>query len=130
MAPRLHQRNAFQRFERAQQDAGPDAGRLTRYVAHERCAVGQIDIGVTTFEKQDPAARCEPAEGVAGRVPGRIGLGFHKPSRGDAVGMLTDQDFADQVARERHSADRQFGTVEAAGRLQRRRLRHPSFRHD
>ena len=62
-------------------------------------------------------ARRRAAEGVAGGIAGRISLGLDDPPAGPPVGMLADQQLADEEAGQRRCSDRQLRALQAPQRL-------------
>src|SRR5262245_22626242 len=84
-APKRHQVDPVKRFERAQENAGPDARGLARDIAHIRGSIDEIDIGMTALEIERAIAPCGPTKGVAAGIARRIGLGFNDSSAGPTV---------------------------------------------
>ena len=113
-----HDRDPFERLERPDQDAGADPRRLARDIQHPGNAVGEIDIGVATLEKERTIARRHAPIGVPGGVADDIGLGFDDATAGDAFGQFPHQQLANEKARERGRIDRELRARERrVGRL-------------
>ena len=68
---------------------------------------------MAALEIEGLMARRRPAEGMAGGIAGRIGLGLDDAPAGPSVGMLADQQLADEKAGQRRRADRQLRARQA-----------------
>jgi len=107
-----HDRDAFEWFERPDQDAGSDPGHLARDIQHVRGAVGEINIGVPRFEKQRTITPSHPPVGVPGGVADDISLGLNNTTAGDAFRQLPHQHRANEIAGERDRINRQLRASE------------------
>src|SRR5271166_2904049 len=103
-----HDRDAFERLERPDQDAGSDPGHLARDIQHVSAAVGEINIGVPPLEKQRTITPSHPPVGMPGGVADDIRLGLNDTTAGDAFGHLPHQYLANETAGERDRIDRQL----------------------
>ena len=103
-----HDRDAFERLERPDQDAGADALRFARDIQHPGNPVGEIDIGVSRLEKERTNARRHPSVGVPGGVADDVGLGFDNTAAGYPFRQFAHQQLADEKAGERGRIDRQL----------------------
>src|SRR5262249_42608978 len=69
-------------------------------------AVGEINISVPALEKERPVTRRHPAEGVPRGVADDIRLDLDDAAAGDALGHLSHQYLADEIASETVSTGR------------------------
>ena len=102
-----HDGQAFDGFERPNQDAGADSGRLARHIQHEGDAVGEVNVGMSALEKQRAIARRHAPVGVPGGVADTIGLGLDDAAARRAFGQLPHEELANEKAGERGRVDRQ-----------------------
>ena len=109
----FHVVHALKRFERADQDTSTDAGWFASDVEHEVISVTEVDIGMSMTEKQGAGPRGRSTKVMSGGIARRVSFGLHDAPDQDAERVTSDQDFSDQEARQRHGADREFGTPEA-----------------
>lgn len=116
VAMTLHEFDAIERFESADENGGGGAGRFADDVEHEVGAVVEEDVGVALGEIHGADARRGAAEMMAGGIAGRIGFGFDDAAAEASGGEIVDDDFADEEAGESDGARGKFGTMETADR--------------
>src|SRR5690242_13354142 len=114
LAVALHDFDAFERLEGADQDGGGGFGRLADDVEHEVCAVVEENVDVAGSEVHGLDARRGAAEMVTGGIAWRIGFGFDDAAADATGGKLVDDDFADEETGEFDSVFGQLGAVDAA----------------
>src|SRR5205814_9331439 len=94
-APSLHDRDPFQRLERAQQDATADAGHFAADIERIPTPVDKVDVGVAALKKHRTVARRLAAKMVRRGVADDVGFAFDDASTGLSFGMVADQDLSD-----------------------------------
>ncbi len=106
------------------QNASSDTEHLARDIHHVRTAIGEINVGVPTLEKQRAITRGHPPEGVPGGVADDIRLGLNDTTADDTFRQLSHQHLADEIAGQSDRIDRQLQASERRTTMPRR----PSFR--
>lgn len=110
----LHDFDAFQRLERANQDGCGGFGRLADDVEHEVRAIVKKHVDVAGGEVHGFDARSGPAEMMTGGVARRIGFGFDDAAADASGWKFMHHDFANEETREFNSVGRKFGAANAA----------------
>jgi hypothetical protein len=108
------------RFKRTDQDAGASALRLARHVQHERHAVCEPHIGVTSRQKHRGVVGAQAHKCMAGRIAERIGFCLDDPSADASFGEVAHEILTDHVAGQLNGIDRQIVTVQRHNGKQRR----------
>ncbi len=116
LAMALHEFDAFQRFEGADEDRSRGSGRLADHVQHEMCTVVEEDVDVPRSEIHGANPRGGATEMMPGGISGWIGLSFNDASAEAASGKVMDDDFADEEARENDGVMRQLGSMQTSDR--------------
>src|SRR4029077_12696732 len=98
----LHGFDAFERFDRAQQNSGADAARFARDIEHVMRAIDKVDVRVAVVEKKSAVPRSRPVESVAGRIAGEIAFCFDDAPAQAAARQVVDNRLTDQEARKLH----------------------------
>jgi hypothetical protein len=111
---KLHLLEAFERFERADEDAASDVREFRGDIEHEMIAVGEVHVSVATAEKHRTIARCGTSIVVGRGIARGIRFGLDDAAGEPAVGEFADYDFADEEACERHGAGGKLRAPEAA----------------
>ena len=96
----LHQCNAFERLDGADENGRGGSFWLADDVEHEMRAVVEEDIGVTGSKIHRADSRSRTAEVVARRIAGRIGFDFYNAGAKTARGEIVHDNLANQEARE------------------------------
>src|SRR5712691_2493322 len=107
----LHEFDAFQRFESADENRGRGSRRLADHVQHEMRTVVEEDIDVPRSEIHGANPRRRATEVMAGGIPRWIRFGFDDASAEAASRKVMDYNFADEEARERDGVMRKFGSM-------------------
>jgi hypothetical protein len=105
----LHELDAIEWFEGANENGGGGARRLTHDIEHEVGAVVEKNINVALGKIHGADARGWATEMVASGITGRIGLGFDDAAAEASGREIMDDDFADEEAREGDGARGKFG---------------------
>src|SRR6266404_3732655 len=104
----LHEFDAIESLESANEDRRSGAGGLADDVEHEMRAVVEKNVCVTGSEIHGANARRGPAEVMARGIAGRVCLRFDDAAAEAATGEIVDDHFADEKAGEGDSIDRKF----------------------
>jgi len=121
LAMALHELDAFERFEGADEDCGGDSGRLAHDIEHEVRAIVEKNVGMAGGEVHRTNARSRAAEMMSGGIAGRIGFRFHNTAAEAARGEIVDDNSSDEEASEIDGVRWKFSAAEAADREFRRR---------
>jgi len=113
-APLLHEFDALQRFERAQQHACPHAGLLAGHVQQIRHAIDEIDVSMAASQEQRAIARSLPAKCMSGGVADDVGFGLDDAPAGATLRGLVHQRLADEIARQLDGICRQRAAPQPA----------------
>src|SRR6266702_1139745 len=112
----LHEFDAFQRFESADEDRSRGSGRLADHVQHEMRAVVEEDIDVPWSEIHGAYPRRGATEVMTGGISGWIGFSFNDASAEAASRKVMDHNFADEEARQSDGVMRKFGSMQTTNR--------------
>ena len=107
----LHDFDAIERFDGANENAASDAGWFAGNVEHEVGAVIEEDVAMTGREIHGTNAWSGAAIMVPGGIAGRIGFGLDDASADAAFGQIVNDDFADEELRESDGVAGQFGAA-------------------
>jgi hypothetical protein len=110
----LHELDAFERFEGADEDCGGDSGALAHDIEHEVRAIVEKNVGVAGGEVHGTNARSGAAEMMSCGIAGRIGFRFYDTAAEAARGEIVDDNSSDEEASESDGAGRKFRAAEAA----------------
>ncbi len=116
LAMALHELDAFERFEGADEDCGGDSGRLAHDIEHEVRAIVEKNVGVARREVHRTDARSRAAEVMSGGIAGRIGFRFHNAAAEASRGEIVDDDPSDKEASEIDGVRWKFSAAKAADR--------------
>jgi hypothetical protein len=116
----LHEFDALERFERADQDRRGNPGRLAHDVQHEVRSVIEKNVGVPGMKIHGTNARSRTTVVMAGGIAWWIGFGFDDSSAQAAGRKIVNDDFADEKVREFNRVVREFAAAETADRKFRR----------
>jgi len=116
LAMALHELDAFERFEGADEDSGGDSGTLAHDIQHEVRAIVEKDVGVAGGEVHRADARSRAAEMMSRGIAGRIGFRFHNTAAEAARGEIVDDNSSDEEASESDGARWKLSAAEAADR--------------
>jgi len=94
----LHQGNAFQWFQRANQDTPGDARPFAGDVEHEVRTVIEENVGVAGSEVHGTDSRRRAAIVMTSGIAGRVSFRFHDASAQTPGGKIVHNDFADEEA--------------------------------
>ena len=114
LAMTLHQLDAFEGLEGADENGRSDSLRLADDVEHEMSAVIEKDIYVARSEIHRTDPRSGTAKMVTGGIAWRIGFGFDDASADPASPEIVDDDFADKEARQLDGFWRKFRALQLA----------------
>ena len=110
----LHDCDAFERLERANEDGGGDFGRLADDIEHEMRAVVEENINVAGSEIHGFDARRGPAEMMTGGIARRIRFGFDDAAADASGRQVVHYDFADEETRKFDGVHGKLGAADAA----------------
>ena len=97
-APRVHQRQAIERLDGADQDGAAQAD-VFRHAVEAPPGVDHIDVGVPRRAEHRRVAPRHSAIRVASRIAAaQVGFGFDDPPAAEALRRLPHQPLADQLA--------------------------------
>ncbi len=112
----LHEFDAFQRLEGADEDRGRGSGRLADHVQHEMRTVVEEDVDVPRSEIHGAYPRGGATEMMTGGIPRWIRFGFDDASAEAASRKVMDYNFADEEARQSDGVMRKFGGMQTTDR--------------
>lgn len=112
----LHDFDAVERLERANENGGGGFGRFTHDVEHEVVAVIEKNVDMAGREIHRADARRWPAKMVSSRIARRIRLGLNDAATDTADREIVHDHFANQEARELNGVFREFGAPNPANR--------------
>ena len=112
----LHELEAFERFESADEDCGRDSGRLAHNVEHEVRAIVEKNVGVAGGEVHRTNARSRASEMMSRGIAGRIGFRFHNAAAEASRGEIVDDDPSDKETSEIDGVRWKFSAAKAADR--------------
>src|SRR6267378_7377929 len=104
----LHQFDAIERLESANENRRGGPGGLTDDVEHEVRAVVKKNVCVTGCEIHGANARRRTAEVMTSGIAGRVCLRFDDAAAEASTGEILDDHFPDEKAGEGDSIDREF----------------------
>jgi hypothetical protein len=104
----LHEFNAFERFERPDENGRGGPSGFADHVEHEVSAVIEENIDVAWRQVHGANARRGAAKVMAGRISGRIRFRLHDAPAQAAGGDIVNHNFAEKKAGERDGARREF----------------------
>lgn len=110
----LHDFDAFERFERANQNGGGGFGGLAHDIEHEVVAVIEKNVDVAGSKIHGTDARRWPAKVMPGRIARRISFGLDDAAADAPLRQFVDDDFADKETRERNGIFGKLGAANAA----------------
>jgi len=116
LAMALHEFDAIEGFERADENRCGDSSGLTHDIQHEVRAVIEKNVGVAGSEIHRANARSRAPEMVPGRIAGRIRFRFHDAAAQPARRKIVDDDFSNKKAGELDSVRRKGGATKGAKR--------------
>ncbi len=111
LAMALHELDAFERFEGADEDSGGDSGGLAHDIEHEVRAIIEKNVGMSGVEVHRTNARSRAAEMMSGGIAGRI---FHNAAAEAARGEIVDDNSSDEEASEIDGVRWKLSAAEAA----------------
>jgi hypothetical protein len=111
LAMLLHEFDAFEGLEGADENSRGGCGRLADNVQHKMSAVIKKNINVTRSEIHRTDAWRGAAEMVSGGIGWGIGFDFDDASAETTSREIVDDDFADEEAREFDGIYRKFRTL-------------------
>ena len=114
LAMALHEFDAIERFERADENRRGDSSGLTHDIQHEVRAVIEKNVGVAGSKIHRANTRRGPAEMMSRGIAGRIGLRFHDAAAQAARGKVVDDHFANEEASEVDGVGWKFCAAEPA----------------
>ena len=112
----LHDFDAFEGLERANQNGSGSFGRLAHDVEHEVRAIVEENVDVAGSEIHGTNARCGPAKMMTGRVARRISFGLDDAAADTSAGQIVHDNFADEETRKFDSVRGKFGSANPADR--------------
>jgi hypothetical protein len=95
----LHEFDALQRFDSADEDRGGDAGAFADDIEHEVRPIVEKDISMAGGEIHRTYARSWATKVMSGGITGRIRFRFHDAAAEPAFDEIVDDDFSDEKAR-------------------------------
>ena len=104
----LHELDAFQRFEGADQDCRSNSLGLAHHIQHEMRAVVKENVDMARCEIHRADAWRRTAVMMPGRIARRISFGFNDAAAKASRRQFVDDDFPDKETRQGHSVNRQF----------------------
>jgi hypothetical protein len=110
----LHQVDALERLESANENRRGGPGGLTDDVEHEVRAVVEENVCVTGSEIHGANARRGTAEVMTSGIAGRVCFRFDDAATEASTGKIVDDHFADEKAGEGDSIDREFRAAKTA----------------
>jgi len=110
----LHDFDAFERLESANQDGRSGFGRLADDVEHEMRAIVEENIDVAGSEIHGFDARRGPAEMMPGGIARRIRFGLNDAAADATGGKFVHHDFADEETRKLDGVRGKLGAANAA----------------
>jgi hypothetical protein len=116
LAVALHELDAFERLEGADEDRGGDSCGLADDIEHEVRAVIEKNVGVAWGEIHRSNARSWPAVVMSGGIARRIGLCFHNAAAQSARREIVHDSFPYEEASELNSVRRKLGAAQAANK--------------
>jgi hypothetical protein len=109
----LHEFNAIEGFERADEDGRSDSGRFANDVQHEVRAVIEKNIGMAGLEIHRTNARSRAAKMMPGGIARWISFRLHDAAAQATRGKIVDNHFSDEEASQLDGVRRKFGPAEA-----------------
>ncbi len=89
-----HERKAFDRFERAHENAGSDSVSLAGKIEAKRRAVYLVDVGAVRRPEERCIARALTGKGVTRRIIGEVGFGFDDAACRNSLFAIAHEDAA------------------------------------
>jgi len=114
LALALHQLDAIEGLERADENGRGDSSGLAHDIEHEVRAIVEKNVGVAGIEIHRTNPRSRPAEMMSGGIPWRISFRLHNAAAQAARGKIVDNDFSDEEASELDGVRWKLGAAEAA----------------
>jgi hypothetical protein len=108
LAMALHEFDAFERFERANEYRRGGSGSFTHHIEHEMSSVVEENVGVAGSKIHGANARRGAAEVMTGRITGRIGFCFDDAAAEASGRELANHNFPDEEAGQGNCVDRKF----------------------
>jgi len=110
----VHEFDAVQRFECADENRRGDSRWLAHHIQHEVRAVIEKNVGVARSEIHRANARSRAAEMMSSWIAGWISFRFHDAAAKPASGKIVDDNFSNQKTRELDGVRWKFGAAEPA----------------
>jgi hypothetical protein len=110
----LHNFEALQGFNRAQEDAGADARKFTRDIQHIGGPINEVNVSVPALEIEGAIASGGSSKSVPRLIIDYIGFGLDDPSAHPTRGDIMDQNFADEIPGELDRIHWQDAAVKAS----------------
>src|SRR5258708_397393 len=114
LAVALHDLDAFEGFERSDEDGRGDPGALAHGIEHEVRAVVEKNISVARGEIHRANTRSRSAKVMSGGIAGRISFRFHDATAEAASGEIVDYNFSDEKARQANGISRKLSATKTA----------------
>jgi hypothetical protein len=116
LALALHQLDAIEGLERADENGRGDSSGLAHDIEHEVRAIVEKNVGVARREVHRTDARSRAAEVMSGGIAGRIGFRFHNAAAEASRGEIVDDDPSDKETSEIDGVRWKFSAAKAADR--------------
>ena len=116
LAMALHELDAFERFEGADEDCGGDSGGLAHDIEHEVRAIIEKNVSMAGVEIHRPDTRSRAVEMMSRGIAGRIGFRFHNAAAEASLGEIVDDDPSDKETSEIDGVRWKFSAAKAADR--------------
>ncbi len=114
LAVALHELDAIEGFERADENRRGDSCGLAHDIQHEVRAVIEKNVGVAWSEVHRANARSGAAEMMSRGITRRVGLCFHDAAAQAAHGKIVDDNFSNKEASELDGVGRKFTAAQSA----------------
>ena len=114
LAVALHDLDAIEGLERADEDGRGDSRRLADDIEHEVRAIIEKNIDMAGSEIHRANARSRATEMMSRGITGRISFRFHDAAANPARGKIVDDNFSNEEASELDGVRWKFAAAEVA----------------